>query len=239
MFTRIAVACFAFSLSSTPVLSQQNPPASSPSSASSASPSTAASMQEFPMVLASNVVAGKTASGTKIQGRLGAATLVAGTVIPKNSIFNGEVLDSVARSKTAPSRLSIRLDSAQWKDGSASVKIYLTSWYYPTLSEAGQSLQYGPTEPANRTWNGQGQYPDPNSKIYRPFPGTGSDNNSSVPDTPSSRTSNHPVAMKNVELERNSDGVVAIVSSHSNLKLDKLTMYVFATADALSAPVKQ
>jgi hypothetical protein len=115
------------------------------------------------------------------------------------------------------------------------VKLYLTAWYYPTVAEAGQNLQYGPTQPANRTWNGQGQYPDPNSKSYKPFPGGDSDSNANSPDAPSSVTSNHRVAMANVESERSSDGTITIVSHKANIKLDKFTTYVLASGD-LPAP---
>jgi hypothetical protein len=219
MFTPIVRHVVFFTFCSLTVLGQQQ---SSP---------VPGSVREFPMLLESNVIAGKTAEGTKIQAKLCVATLVDGTVIPRNAVFSGEVIESVTKTATDPSRLAIRMDSAQWKNGSASVKAYLTAWYYPSMTEAGQSLQYGPTQPANRTWNGEGQYPDPNSKIYRPFPGSGSDQSSGVPDATTSVTSNHRVAMKNVESEQSSDGTITIVSKKSNIKLDRLTMYVLATGD--------
>jgi hypothetical protein len=176
------------------------------------------------------VTAGKTSAGTKVQARLQVATLVDGTVIPRNALFSGEVIESVAKTKTDPSRLSIRLDSAQWKNGSAALKVFLTAGYYPAMDAMGQNLQYGPQQPANRTWNGEGQYPDPNSKSYKPFPGSESDKGA-VPDTPSTTSSNHRVLMKDVEAVDGADGSVALVSKRSNLKLDKLTTYVFAGAD--------
>ena len=219
MFTPIVRHVVFFTFCSLTVLAQQQ---SSPA---------IGSVREFPMLLESNVIAGKTAVGTKIQAKLCVATLVDGTVIPRNAVFSGEVIESVAKTATDPSRLAIRMDSAQWKNGSASVKAYLTAWYYPTMTEAGQSLQYGPTQPANRTWNGEGQYPDPNSKIYKPFPGSGSDQSGTVPDTTTSVNSNHRVTMKNVESEQSSDGTITIVSKKSNIKLDRLTMYVLATGD--------
>jgi hypothetical protein len=193
-------------------------------------------VREFPMVFESNVVAGKTPAGTKIQARLSIATLQEGSVIPRNALFTGEVIESVSRTATEASRLAIRMDSAQWKNGSAAVKLYLTAWYYPTVAEAGQNLQYGPAQPANRTWNGQGQYPDPNSRSYKPFPGSDSDSNASNSDVPSSVTSNHRVAMANVESERSSDGTITITSHKANLKLDKLTTYVLAAGDLPAAP---
>lgn len=187
---------------------------------------------EFPVVLQQSINAGKTPVGTKVQAKLMMATLVNGTVIPRNAVFHGEVIESVAKTKTDPSRLAIRMDSADWKNGSATVKLFVTSWYYPTRDvEGGQDLQYGPQQPASRTWNGQGQYPDSNSKSYQPFPGSDSDNKGSVPDTPSSTTSNHRVQMRDVQSAHNSDGAVEITSKRSNIKLDKLTTYVLAADD--------
>jgi hypothetical protein len=197
-------------------------------------PATAATFgaQEFPVTLQQSVTAGKTPAGTKIQAKLEVATLVEGAVIPRDAVFSGEVVESVAKT---PSRVALRMDSVQWKSGSAPVKVYLTSWYYPTTEAAGQDLQYGPTQPANRTWNGQGQYPDPNSKVYKPFPGSDSDKGASVPVTPSAITSNHRVQMKNVDASTNNDGTLALVSKRGNIKLDKLTIYVLASGDLLPA----
>lgn len=122
-----------------------------------------------------------------------------------------------------------------WKKQSESLTAYLTAWYYPTIDATGQSLQYGPQEPTKRTWNGLGQYPDPNSKVYRPFPSDDSDKKGGAPDTPASATSNRRVLMKDVESAKNNDGVIAIVSKSTNIKLDKLTTYVLATGDLLPA----
>lgn len=191
--------------------------------------------QEFPVTLQQSVAAGKTPVGTKIQAKLVVATLVAGNVVPRNAVFSGEVIESVAKTKTDPSRLSIRMDSVQWKTGSAPVKVYSTAWYYPTRNEEGQDLQYGPQQPANRTWNGQGQYPDPNSKVYKPFPGSDPNQNTSVPDTPAATTSNHRVVMKDVETVSSNDGTISLVCKRANIKLDKLTTYVLASADLLAA----
>ncbi len=193
--------------------------------AAAATPSGA---QEFPMLMQQSVTAGKTSAGTKVQAKLQVATLVGGTVIPRNAVFSGEVIESVAKTKTEPSRVAIRMDSVQWKNGSAPVKVFLTAWYYPATDAMGQNLQYGPQQPAKRTWNGEGQYPDPNSKSYKPFPGSESDKDAAVPDTPSTTTSNHRVLMKNVDTANGADGSIALVSKRSTLKLDKLTTYVFA-----------
>src|SRR5579863_824340 len=221
MTVSILVLC---AFSSASLFSQEKPAAPAGSGA-----------QEFPVVLLHSVAAGKTPVGTKIEARLGVATLVNGVVIPANAVFSGEVIESSAKTKTEPSRLAIKVNSVQWKKGSTALTAYLTAWYYPTLNEAGQDLQYGPQQPANRTWNGQGQYPDPNSKVYRPFPGSDSDKGGSVPDTPSSVASNHRALMKDVESVRDNDGVVAIVCKRTNIKLDKLTTYVLANGDLLPA----
>lgn len=185
---------------------------------------------EFPLLLQQNVIAGKTPVGTKIQAKLLAATLVEGTVIPRNAVFSGEVVESIAMTPTVPSLLALRMNSVQWKNGALNVALYLTRWYYPTMTEAGQNLQYGPTLPANRTWNGEGQYPDPNSKVYKPFPGSDSNKDESVPDTPVSIISDRRVMMKNTDSAHRGD-ILAIISTHSNLKLDRLTAYVFAPRD--------
>jgi hypothetical protein len=186
---------------------------------------------EFPVVMQQNLTSGKTAIGTKIQARLTVATLLDGTVIPKNAVFSGEVIESVAKSATGPSCLAIRMDSAEWKGGTVPVKVYLTAWYYPEKNVAGQDLQYGPSEPANKTWNGQGQYPDPNSKVYQPFPTSGSDKSGSIPDAQISTTSNRRAWMKDVESATSSDGEVAIANRRTNIKLDKLTTYVLAASE--------
>src|SRR3984957_3726397 len=214
-----------FVLSSATSLGQQKPAASAPPGA-----------QEFPVVMQQNVAAGKTPVGAKIKAKLEVATLIDGKAIPRSAVFSGEVIDSTAKTATDPSRLSIRIDSVVWKKGSASVTAYLTAWYYPLKDAAGQDLQYGPTQPANRTWNGQGQYPDPNSKVYKPFPGSDSANDASAPDTPSSTTSNRRVPMKDIESARSVDGALDIVSSRTNIKLDKLTTYVLAGDNLL--PIK-
>lgn len=193
----------------------------------------AATTQEFPVVLQQSVTAGKTPVGTKVQAKLFLATMVNGKVIPKNALFSGEVTESVAKTGKEPSRISIRMDSAQWKEGSEPLKAYLTAWFYPTLEEHGQDLQYGPTQSAKATWNGQGQYPDQNSKVYRPFPGGDSGQGSSVPDTPTPITSDRRTPMKNVETEHHEDGGTVLLSKHGNIKLDRFTTYVLAQGNAI------
>jgi len=193
------------------------------------------SIQEFPVILEENVIAGKTPAGKKLQAKLAIATWVNGVVVPRNANFSGEVVESSPKAGTEPSRISIRMDRVNWKNGSAPVKVYLTSWYYPSVAEAGQNLQYGPPQPASRTWNGAGAYPDPDSPAYKPFPQADSDKNQSGPDTTSSMTSKHRVVMKNVETQRNGDGGISLVSKHANIKLDRFTMYVLAAGDPAPA----
>ncbi len=192
-------------------------------------PSSSSGLREFPVTMQQNVTAGKTPTGTKVQAKLEVATLVDGAVIPRNAVFSGEVIESVAKTKTEPSRMAIRMDSVQWKGETAVVKVFLTAWYYPVQEQTGQDLQYGPQQSAKGTWNGQGQYPDPNSKSYKPFPGSDTDKkNSTVPDTPNATTSTRRVPMTGVESTTGADGTLTLMSKRTNIKLDKLTTYVFS-----------
>ncbi len=187
------------------------------------------------MILQENVIAGKTPAGTKVQAKLAIATMVNGVVVPRNANFSGEVVESSPKTGKEPSRISIRMDSVNWKNGSDAVKVYLSAWYYPSVAEAGQNLQYGPPQPASRTWNGAGAYPDPNSPAYKPFPEGDSDKDQAGPDTTISTTSKHRVVMKNVETQRNNDGGISLVSKYANLKLDRRTTYVLAAGDLTPA----
>jgi hypothetical protein len=109
--------------------------------------------REFPVIMRQNVTAGRTAVGSKVQAKLAVATLVDGVVVPRDAILSGEVTESVAKSATDPSRLAIRVDSAQWKKGSAPIvlslgsKVYLTAWYYPVAAVTSQDLSYEPRTP--------------------------------------------------------------------------------------------
>ncbi len=193
---------------------------------------------EFPVVMRQNVAAGKTPVGTKVQANLAIATLVDSVVIPRDAVLSGEVTESVAKSKTDPSRLAIRMDSAQWKNGSAPLKLYLTAWYYPAEAMPAQSLSYEPPDAANsiKNWNGMGQYPDKRDPSSTPrFPSADTGKDSPTLPSPSSITSKRRVLMKDVDSIRNSDGTVTLTSSRSNLKIDKLTTYVLAKDDLLPA----
>jgi len=218
MFSKVSAithTALAVALSSAALLSQQTP-----------APQPTCSLGcEFPVVMRQNVAAGKTPVGTKVEAKVIVATLLNGTVIPRDAILSGEVSESAAKSGTGPSRLAIRMDSAQWKSGSTPLKVYLTAWFYPEATGmAAQDLSYQPADAANskRNWNGMGTYPDPNNPIsQQKFPG------------PASNISKHRVLMKNVESASNTNGEIVLTSSRSNIKLDKLTAYVFAGEDLL------
>ncbi len=194
---------------------------------------------ELPVVMRQSVVAGKTAIGTKIQAKLVAATLINGTVVPRDAILSGEITESIKKSASAPSRLAIRMDSADWKKGSVPLKVYLTAWYYPEAAVAGQDLSYQPQDAANskRNWNGMGTYPDPNNPIsQQKFPATESNKDADpAPPSPASSISQHRLLMKHVQSIREVDGSVALINQHSDLKLDKVTTYVLASGDLLPA----
>jgi hypothetical protein len=102
---------------------------------------------ELPITLRQNVEAGKTAVGTKVEARLVIGTMIEGGVLPRGAVILGEVIESVAKSENSPSRLAIRMDSAQWKNGGAKFKFYMTAWYYPPAPMAPPDLSYVPPIP--------------------------------------------------------------------------------------------
>jgi hypothetical protein len=188
---------------------------------------------EFPVTMQQNLTAGVATVGTKVRAKLVIATLVNGTVVPRDAILSGEVTESVAKSGTDPSRLAIRMDSVQWKNESVPLKVYLTAWYYPMESMMTQdpSMQPADASRSPRNWNGAGTYPDPNSPASQPFPGRHTDRDSGpswAPPASTLSTSTHRVLMKNVESLRNPDGTVTLVCKRSNIKIDKRTTYVLA-----------
>jgi hypothetical protein len=67
--------------------------------------------REFPVVMQQSKVAGKTAVGTKVRAKLEVATLGNGTVVPRNAVPSGGVIESRTKSASEPSRLAIRMDS--------------------------------------------------------------------------------------------------------------------------------
>jgi hypothetical protein len=180
---------------------------------------------EFPVNMQQTVAAGKTPVGTKVQAKLAVATLVGGVVVPQDAIFTGEVTESVAKSATDPSRLAIRMDSAQWAKGTARIEVYLTAWYYPVATPA--DLPDAGNSPKLRTG---GAYPGMRNPTSPPFPG------SDTGPAPASDISKHRVLMKNVESMRNPDGAVTLTSKRLNIKLDKQTTYVLAAGDLARGP---
>lgn len=189
-----------------------------------------------------NVSAGSTAVGTKVQAKLAVATLVNGVVIPVGATLSGEVTESVAKSATDPSRLAIYMDAAQWKNGSVSLKVYLTAWYYPEPTPTPQDSSLAPPDanPVVRARNRGGIYPDPTVNTSGtvpasdPYPGRDPGRESSPPlPAPGSNTPRHRVLMKDVESTRASEGALTLISKRSNLKLNKQTTYVFASGELL------
>jgi len=184
---------------------------------------------EFPVLMQQKVTAGKSRVGTKIHAKLVIATLVKGTVIPEGAILSGEVTESAAKSATGPSRLGVRMDSAQWKNGSIPIKVYLTAWYYPVTmpdQEVPSGGLDGSMSPASGSLARLG-------RNRRPIAQPSSD--ADAPSLPAPSISQHRALLKNVEFTRNSDGAVTLTSKRSNLKLDKATTYVLA-ADGLLRP---
>jgi len=186
---------------------------------------------EFPVIMKQNVVAGKAPVGTKVQAKLVVATLVGGVVVPQGAILSGEVTESVAKSATGPSRLAILMDSAQWTNGSAPIKVYLTAWYYPMATPADLDLSSGlPNAGNNPNPRMGGGYPGQRNPTSAPVSG------SDAGPAPASEISKHRVLMKNVESTRNNEGAVTLTSRRFNIKLDKQTTYVLAPSDLATGP---
>jgi hypothetical protein len=205
---------------------------------------TAAGLIEFPVTMQQKVAAGITPVGTKVQAKLTIPTLVHGTVVPRDAVLSGEITDSVAKSAEAPSKLGIRMDTAQWKNGSLPIKVYLTEWYYPLKSlmsednnpgysgamhgSVGVTMGGGATNPPT--------FPTTNSPTGRhtldddsmPFPTT-PDPGTTARDGTAERRSRMP----DVEAKRAEDGAIVLISK-KGLKLDKNTTYVLATSDSPS-----
>jgi hypothetical protein len=204
---------------------------------------------ELPLIMRQKVVAGVTPVGTVVQAKLTVATLVDGVVVPENAILSGEVTESVARSVTDPSRLAIRMDSAQWKTHGApkvlnlTKKVYLTAWSYPATSTLPADLAYQPPDlsTGQRSRGRMGSNPSAPPPTQR-LPGADDSSDTTASTAPPASTSTssaapHRVLMKDVESTRAQDGTVALTSRHSNIKLDKSTTYVFAGGELASGPV--
>jgi len=187
----------------------------------------------MPIVLQQTVEAGKTAVGTKVEARLAMATMINGTVLPRGAVISGEVTTSVPKSNNSPSLLGIRMDSAQWKNGEAKFKVYLTAWYYPPAAPmAPPDLSYGPPGD-RRNWGGVNptvDTTDPPNPAQRLS--TQQDNGVNA-GAPGSMVSSKRVLMKNMKSVSGADGSVVLVSSRSNIKLNKVTTYVLAINELL------
>ncbi|MFZ1918992.1 MAG: hypothetical protein WAU58_15570 [Terriglobales bacterium] len=212
---RMAIA---LALTAVSMLGQQKPPSPTPTAGI-----------EFPVLMEHKIAAGKTRVGTKVDAKLIIATLVKGQVIPEGAIMSGEVTESAVKSATLPSRLGVRMDSAQWKNGSIPIRVYLTAWYYPVAmpdQEQQSGVSDGPMLPAG---NASSRTP----RNHHPIVAPGSDADAAPPRAAS--ILQHRILMKNVEIARNSDGAVTLTSKHSNLKLDKGITYVLAADGLLPA----
>ncbi len=183
-------------------------------------------LREFPLTLQQSIESGKNKIGTKVQAKLAVATLFQGTVIPRNAVFSGVVIESDAKSAKDPAKLAIRMETAEWKDWSTSMTAYLMPLYYTITDQAGQRLPNESQDPDSRTLDGE----QSQSPMQRSFPHESQASQAAIPETPT--TSNRPVPMKNVALARADEGGAALVSEHGNIKLNKLTTYVFAAVEA-------
>ena len=184
-------------------------------------------LRQFPVILQQSLEAGKSPAGTQVQGKLAAATLFNGTLIPKNAVTSGVVLESESKKGDKRARLAIRMNTVTWDGGWAPLYAYLMPLYYDTTGQAAPNLPNESPDPDSRTLNGPNQSSE-SPMSPRPFPG-GSE---AIPDI--AILSSRPLRMKNVGLEATNNGGIALVSEHANIKLFKMTTYVFA-ADESSA----
>ena len=186
---------------------------------------------ELPIILRQNVEAGKTAVGTKVEAQLVMATMMKGGVLPRGAVISGEVTESVAKSGNTPSRLAIRMDSAQWKNGGAKFKVYLTAWYYPPAPMPPPNISYVP-QGDRRNWGGTDPTVD-TTDPPNPAQRLSTQDISAHADAPATFISKNRVLMKNVQSASGADGSVVLVSSRSNIKLNKVTTYVLAINELL------
>jgi hypothetical protein len=185
-------------------------------------------LREFPVILQESVEAGKTPAGTKVQGKLADATLFNGTLIPKNAVASGVVVESESKKGQERARLAIRLNTVSWNGGWAPLYAYLMPLYYSATGEAVPNPRNESPDPESRTLNGPNQ--SSQSPMSRPFPIGSEASQGAIPDV--AILSSRPVRMKNVVLEPTSTGGIALVSEHANIKLFKMTIYVFAAAES-------
>lgn len=197
---------------------------------------------EFPVYMQQKVTAGITRVGTKVQAKLTISTLVHGTVIPRDAVLSGEVTDSEAKTADAPAKLGIRMDMAQWKNGSLPIKVYLTEWYYPLKGPMVEDRNTGYSGIHGSVGIGiGGGNSSPNT-----FPPTASTGGQRMPDDdpppfpttadpgtmPPADSSTHRARMQDVEAKHAEDGSIVLISK-KGLKLDKNTTYVLAAGKLL------
>lgn len=193
-------------------------------------------VQEFPVVLQENVIAGKTPVGTPVHTKLMLATLVNGVVVPQDAVLSGRVEESTPKTGPGPCRLKIHLDMAQWKGGSVPLNAFLTNIYYAnrlietppnealpdTSASSDLMLVHGGLQHQNSTdvesrraaWSRQSAGSPPSDQAH---PAESSRWEASVYRKP----------MRNVVLSRETNGSTAIVSPRDTIKLDKNTAYSF------------
>jgi hypothetical protein len=159
------------------------------------------------------------------------ATMVKGGVIPRNALISGEVIESVAKSHKSPSRLAIRMDSAQWKNGGVKFKGYLTAWYYPPAPMPPPNISYVPPGD-RRNWGGVDPTVD-TTDPPNPAQRLSTQDTSVNAEAPATFISKNRALMKNVTSASGADGSVVLVSSRSSIKLDKVTTYVLAVDEVL------
>ncbi|HEV7220809.1 MAG: hypothetical protein ACHP8A_10040 [Terriglobales bacterium] len=192
-------------------------------------PSPHPALHEFPLTLQENIESGKAKIGTKVQAKLAMATMFHGMIIPRNAVFSGLVIESDAKSAKAPAKLAIRMETAEWKDGSTSLTAYLLPLSYATTAPAVQGLRNESQDPDSRTLS-EGQSESP---MQRSFPNNDSQAaQAAIPEIPTA--SNRPVPMKNVVIARADEGGAALVSDRGNIKLNKMTTYVFAAIEPVT-----
>ena len=195
---------------------------------------------EMPVVMRQDVVAGKTPVGTTVEVKLQAATLVHGKVIPQDAILSGEVILSAEKSSAEPSRLAVRIDSAQWKDGSKPVsltlpfKLYLASWYYPVEPPPPQDESPYISSLRSRGRRRGAPASDPN--VSGPPYSRSNPREAKVPEPSASTIAfSRRMPLKNVEATRGPEGAITLTCARSNLKLNKSTAYMLATVTALAS----
>jgi hypothetical protein len=200
--------------------------------AQSKTPTTnAGTVQEFPVTMRQKVVAGTTPVSTKVEATLTIATLVDGKVLPVGATLLGEVLESIAKSAGAPSRLAIRMDAVRWKGQSLEVRAYLTAWYYPIRITAAEDRSDDRPTGVHGEIGVQTGGPRSSVPYSRPVPPGATPEGSDIPPGPTSTVSAHRVMLKDVDAVHLDNGALALTSTRATIKLDKSTTYVLATGD--------